>query len=592
MKLFFILFILLKVAFCQEKDEKTYIVVDIPSGKVKGEQITAENGPVNVFRGIPYAEPPLDSRRFSAPIPKFGWADTFDATSYKSACSPNVTIVPRANEEQSEDCLYVNVYADAKCNTTNPCPVVFYVYGGSNVYLSATRFNETDIIEKFASHGMIFVLPAFRRGIFGFLDLGAPFDDAPYNVGVYDVITALRFVQRELPSIGANIRKITGFGHTSGAGILSLLLVSPAVEDTAFERIVLCSPMPTLGPHFNQPLSDQSLDRSGCAIKNSRLIPLPERLECLREMPFKELVKASVESHFLYKRVLPQQDDYLFPASTTTVMFKKWRPIPMLITVTKEEMPLSAFTDSSLLEACVVFCRMLGYVREATVAECHTKYRDSAEHMETMAKDAFHAVAYRLAIMNQNTGGSSFFSVFTQDSANFHAADLMYLLGLHRRSIMNNHTIENDYEDQLMNDFYPAIFRNFILGSETPLEGWRPVNEQGRNYLSTAFRTIGGENNLTVIRRPLLHVEETFNQNAIEFWLRHLAQIEAQANLGDNQPIMPESPEMPVLPLPRGEKDPQLSILFWVILAIAAVLAIAVVILVMPCFSQHRDYDE
>ncbi|CAD5211077.1 unnamed protein product [Bursaphelenchus xylophilus] len=572
------------------EEEKQFATVRLPSGFVKGETVQAEYGVVNVFRGIPYAEPPLSGLRFSSPHSKTSWSGVFDATNYRSSCSPNVTIIPRANDRQDEDCLYINVYADTRCNATNKCPVVFYVYGGSNVYLSATRFNETDMVEKFASHGIIFVLPAFRRGILGFLDLGRPFDDAPYNVGVYDLLMALRFVQRELPAIGADTKRITGFGHMSGAGILSLLMVSPAVEDKAFERIVLCSPMPTLGPHFNQLLSEQSLDRSHCAIRHGKVMEIRDRLQCLRELPFQELVQASMESNFLYKRVLPQSDDFIFPANTTSALFRDWKPIPMIVTVTKNEMPLSAFSDGSILEACVIFCRMLGYIREATVAECVREYKDTTEHTEAMAKDAFHSIAYMLAIMNQKVGGQSFFSVFTQDGANFHAADLMYLLGLHRRSLMSNHTIENEYEDQLMNDFYPAIFRNFILGSDTPLDGWSPVNHQGRNYLSTAFRTTGGENNLTIVRRPLLHPGETFNEQAVDFWLNKLASVEAEANNGENQPSLPIGPQIPVIPLPK-DKDPQFTILFWVILGIACVLAIAVVLLVLPCFS-HRDYEE
>lgn len=202
-------------------------------------------------------------------------------------------------------------------------------------------------------------------------------------------------------------------------------------------------------------------------MQNQSSLDLEQRLDCLRALPFERLVEASVRARYLYKRVLTQTDDFLFPARTTEQLLASWRPLPLLVSVTELEMPLAAFTDARLFEACAVFCRMLGYAREATAAECARHYANGSE---SLARDAFQAVAQKLARRNAQAGGASFLSVFTQPGANFHAADLMYLLGLHRDSLMAEHSAETAAEDQLMNDFYPALFRRFVLGLH-PLEG-------------------------------------------------------------------------------------------------------------------------
>jgi carboxylesterase type B len=129
------------------------------------------------------------------------------------------------------------------------CPILFYIHGGSFYYDSAVMFNDTEIIRKYASDELVFIIPAYRPGIFGFLDLGEPLEGAPYNVGIYDMILALRWAQKEASKFGGDATKITLMGNSGGGAAVEYLQACPALESNVFDKVIISSGLATLKPH-------------------------------------------------------------------------------------------------------------------------------------------------------------------------------------------------------------------------------------------------------------------------------------------------------------------------------------------------------
>ncbi|KAI6173894.1 Carboxylic ester hydrolase [Aphelenchoides besseyi] len=186
------------------------------SGIIEGRTVSVWPHEVDVYKGIPFSEKPVGNRRFQLPEPKRPWHGILNTTEYSRPCISNTTQTTSPQSNVSEDCLYLNVFADARCQS-RLCPILFYIHGGDFYYDSAVMFNDTEIINKYASDEIVFVIPAYRMGIFGFLDLGKELDDTVYNIGFHDIILALRWVQKECLNFGGDVNRITIVGNSGGA---------------------------------------------------------------------------------------------------------------------------------------------------------------------------------------------------------------------------------------------------------------------------------------------------------------------------------------------------------------------------------------
>uniref|UniRef100_A0A1I7SCR1 COesterase domain-containing protein n=1 Tax=Bursaphelenchus xylophilus TaxID=6326 RepID=A0A1I7SCR1_BURXY len=220
------------------------IQIQISKGKVEGEEVEVNGEVVNVFKSIPYAEPPIDDLRFRRPFEVGDWDGVFDSNEYMSPC-PN-GFNPESAKNISEDCLYLSVFADQKCLNTS-CPVVFFVHDLIGQPMSSGDFSELEVAQKFAYDGIVFVRPNYRMGLLGFLDLGEDLDEAPYNVGLHDLRLALQFVNREIRAFGGDPNRITIFGSSYGADLSVLLLNSPKFREIPISQGILFSAMPSIG---------------------------------------------------------------------------------------------------------------------------------------------------------------------------------------------------------------------------------------------------------------------------------------------------------------------------------------------------------
>jgi para-nitrobenzyl esterase len=199
-----------------------------------------------VFRGVPYARPPLASLRWRAPLPAADWSGRRAATSPAAPC-PQADFGWNADDAArgSEDCLYLDIRTpDLKPG--QPLPVMVWIHGGGNRAGSARGVVDSGITRR----GVVLVSVQYRLGVFGFMSCAALTREShgkgAGGFGLLDQIAALRWVQRNIAAFGGDPRNVTVFGHSAGAQDVGLLLVSPLARGL-FSKAIEQSGTPEFG---------------------------------------------------------------------------------------------------------------------------------------------------------------------------------------------------------------------------------------------------------------------------------------------------------------------------------------------------------
>jgi para-nitrobenzyl esterase len=190
------------------------------AGLVEG---TVEDG-LTVYRGLPFAAPPIDDRRWRAPAAPEPWQGVRMAERFAAPCIGN-------GPGSSEDCLYLNVWSPAKPG--EHLPVMVWIYGGG--FVNGSTANPAYSGEVLAKRGVVFVSIAYRVGVLGFLAHPALSAEDPRHVsgnyGLLDQIAALKWVQDNIAAFGGDPKKVTVFGESAGGIAVSMLAASPLAKD-------------------------------------------------------------------------------------------------------------------------------------------------------------------------------------------------------------------------------------------------------------------------------------------------------------------------------------------------------------------------
>ncbi len=196
---------------------------------------------IRVFRGIPFAMAPIGERRWKKPLPIPDGDKIFEA--YYNGRSPIQTVIDSERASyypQSEDCLYLNVWVNDECKDNNK-PIMVFIHGGAYGW-GGTADPLYDGLNFIKLHPeVVLITIAYRVGLFGFVDLsylkgGEEYPDAP-NLGIYDQIEALRWIQKNGKAFGGDINNVTIFGESAGGGSVSLL---PLIKEAngLFHRVI------------------------------------------------------------------------------------------------------------------------------------------------------------------------------------------------------------------------------------------------------------------------------------------------------------------------------------------------------------------
>jgi para-nitrobenzyl esterase len=199
--------------------------VKVEGGKVEG---TIENG-IAIFKGIPFAAPPIGELRWKAPQPVIPWKGVLKADKFAPACPQITWSSPGAPKmETSEDCLYLNVWTPAQPRKEK-LPVMVWIYGGGFALGSTSSPSYSG--EQLAKLGVIVVSVAYRVGALGFMVHPELTAESPGHVsgnyGLLDQIAGLRWVQKNIAAFGGDPSKVTIFGESAGGISVSMLAASP-----------------------------------------------------------------------------------------------------------------------------------------------------------------------------------------------------------------------------------------------------------------------------------------------------------------------------------------------------------------------------
>ncbi|XP_022702509.1 acetylcholinesterase-1-like isoform X1 [Varroa jacobsoni] len=196
------------------------------TGQILGTEEIINGKTIHSYQGVPYAEPPTGQRRFMKPIPLMPMPGTFNATK-----SPPLCMRPSQTEvEMSEDCLYLNMWIPS--SSDEPFQLRSARRMNLSIVVYVPSYEQTitpDGAEFAASSNVVFVSINYRVGALGFLFSGSP--EAPGNVGLYDILEALRWMKLNSRLFGGNPEDITLWGRGEGAAVAAILMTSPITAD-------------------------------------------------------------------------------------------------------------------------------------------------------------------------------------------------------------------------------------------------------------------------------------------------------------------------------------------------------------------------
>ncbi len=205
-------------------------VVRAPAGAVRG---AAQDG-LQVFKGIPYAVPPVGASRWKPPVEAAIWPGVRDAAQFGPACfqpPPRAgSIYPEPPMAMSEDCLSLNIWKPAKAKKV---PVLVWIHGGSLISgaSSETMYDGAAMARR---GGIVVVSINYRLGVLGYLahpELSAESSDhVSGNYGLLDQIAALKWVQKNIAAFGGDPGNVTIAGESAGGLSVMYLMASPAAQ--------------------------------------------------------------------------------------------------------------------------------------------------------------------------------------------------------------------------------------------------------------------------------------------------------------------------------------------------------------------------
>ncbi|MFX1325456.1 MAG: carboxylesterase/lipase family protein, partial [Promethearchaeota archaeon] len=185
------------------------------------------------FLGIPYAKPPIGNLRFCEPQPMDAWDHIIKTVEYGPAAWQNHEELSPIQQEQNEDCLYLNIWTPSIDD--NKRPVMFYIHGGGFLIGAGSRSRLNG--EKLAFRGDVVVVTFnYRLGALGFLNL----PNIPSNIGFRDQIAALEWVRDNIQNFGGDPNNITIFGESSGSESVVIFLSIPSTIGK-FHRAIMQS---------------------------------------------------------------------------------------------------------------------------------------------------------------------------------------------------------------------------------------------------------------------------------------------------------------------------------------------------------------
>jgi carboxylesterase type B len=211
--------------------------VQTESGALSG----IHEGGISVYKGVPFAAPPIGDLRWRPPVHVAPWTGPRKADAFAPACMQvGVSMPGETPPAVSEDCLYLNIWTPAKATPAQEhLPVIVWIYGGG--YNNGSASMPLYWGDQLAHKGVIVVTIAYRLGPLGFLAHPELTRESAHkssgNYGLMDQIAALEWIQRNIANFGGDAKNVTIAGQSAGAMSVSMLMASPQAKGL-FQRAI------------------------------------------------------------------------------------------------------------------------------------------------------------------------------------------------------------------------------------------------------------------------------------------------------------------------------------------------------------------
>jgi para-nitrobenzyl esterase len=413
----------------------------IDSGLISGLTV-GENKDIRVYKGIPYAAPPVAELRWKAPQAVASWTGVKECTEFGPSEPQLDTLVQVYGEElgkTSEDCLYLNVYTPVK--PAHKLPVMVWIHGGGFTLGSGDGYNG----EALARLGAVVVTINYRLGVFGFFAHPQLTKESGHNssgnYGLLDQISALQWVKRNAGAFGGDASRVTIFGESAGGMSVAMLMASP-LSNGLFQRAIIES-----GAGFGP--GRRLKDLEGAGEKLSAALGADKSAD-----PIAELRKLSSEDLFKKSTAMagspmsgtgisfgPGADGWALPDDPSAIFAAgRQHNVPLIIGSNRDEGTiLLAMLPVPSAQAYEGFMRRTFSDKADAVLALYpvSIAGDPKKAVDIVFRDRIAAASRFLADVNSKKNPDSFQYYFTRTSKNpkfekygaFHAAEIPYAFG-------------------------------------------------------------------------------------------------------------------------------------------------------------------
>ncbi|MFD2933170.1 carboxylesterase/lipase family protein [Spirosoma flavum] len=272
------------------------VTVKTENGRVEG--ATNKAGDIRIFKGIPFATPPIGNLRWKAPQPVANWTNVrqcqvFGPSPMQAKPAPfmywsSEFLIPE--QPISEDCLYLNVWTGAKLATEKRPVIVFIPGGGFRSGGGACPIYDG---EAMAKKGIVFVNINYRLGVFGFLAHPELSQESGHNASgnyaLLDMIAALKWVRKNIAAMGGDPENVTVAGQSAGAFAVNFLTASPLAKGL-FQKAIAESGGSFMTSPIRPKLTLQGAEQQGITFANSLQV---KSLAELRAKSSDDILKAT-----------------------------------------------------------------------------------------------------------------------------------------------------------------------------------------------------------------------------------------------------------------------------------------------------------
>lgn len=346
-------------------------LVEVEQGLLCGE---VTHG-INVFKGIPYAAPPVGPLRWKAPEPPAPWSGAREALQFGPAC-PQPARAGGNPKLQDEDCLYLNVWAP-QVVPEGGLPVMVWLHGGGFARGAGNQRRYHGL--SFAREGVILVSLNYRIGPLGFFAHPALTREAGAGVpigsyGLMDQIAALRWVQRNIGAFGGDPSRVTLFGESAGGHSVLYMMTNRHARGLFHQAIAQSAPA------YTEPRSLGVAEQQGMRMAQSAGLGPRATVEQLRALPVESLFHGP-------KDPVPFTDGrFITETPAQAVLAGRDLPVPLIIGTNSDE--------GSLVKAYADGARAAIQALGSTAPALRAAYGSSASSPSEFHRQAFADVVF------------------------------------------------------------------------------------------------------------------------------------------------------------------------------------------------------